>query len=58
MINNKEDKSLLEVREWKEECRKDDENLSPKEYLEKLRKISAEVKEKYNIHLQKVSLAN
>jgi uncharacterized FlgJ-related protein len=58
MINIKEDKSLLEVREWKEECRKDDENLSPKEYLEKLKKIAAEMKKKYNIHLQKVSLAN
>jgi len=54
MINIKEDKSLLDVREWKEECRKDDENLSPKEYLEKLRKIAEEMKSKYNIHLQKV----
>ena len=54
MINFKEDKSLLEVRGWKEECRIDDENLSPKEYLEKLKKIAEKMKGKYNIHLQKV----
>lgn len=56
MVENNEDRSVLEVREWKEKCRVEDENLSPKEYLEKLNIVMNKLKSKYNIHLQKISL--
>lgn len=56
MIENNEDRSLLEVREWKEKCRVEDENLSPQEYLKKLNIAANKLKNRYNIHLQKISL--
>ena len=49
-----EDHSLLEVREWKEQCRQEDQELTPKEYLEKLRHISEQMKARYHIQLQKI----
>jgi uncharacterized FlgJ-related protein len=55
MNNRPEDRSLLEVREWKEQCRQEDQTLSPTEYLEKLRTISEQMKSHYHLHLQKVS---
>ncbi len=34
----KENKSLLQVREWKEKCRQDAENLSDEEYIKEQKK--------------------
>jgi len=49
----KEPKSMLEVREWREQCRIEDAGLTAKEYLEKIKTIAAGIKSKYNIKLQK-----
>ena len=49
----KEPKSMLEVREWREQCRIEDAGLTTKEYLEKIRAIAASFELKYNIRLQK-----
>ena len=55
MANIHEDQSLLEVRAWKEQCRQEDESLSPEEYLQKLQTIGEQMKAQYHLHLQKVS---
>jgi len=52
----REERSLLEVRKWKEQCRLEDQNLSPKEYLKKLRAISEKIKAQHNICLERVFL--
>ncbi len=57
MNNYNENKSLLEVREWKELCRQEDEGLSAKEYIEKIEKIAKSVKLRYNVVLRKVKLS-
>lgn len=49
-----EDRSLLEVREWKEQCRQETENLTPEEYLAWLRKAADELIAKYHLSLQVV----
>jgi hypothetical protein len=58
MNSVREDRSLLEVREWKEQCRQEDEHLSPGEYLQKLHAIGEQMKARYHLHLQKVSLSS
>ncbi|HAO22139.1 MAG: hypothetical protein BWK80_40305 [Desulfobacteraceae bacterium IS3] len=59
-MNNiyQEPKSLLEVREWKEQCRLENKGLTAKEYLEKIKTIAAGIKSKYNIRLQKYTPAS
>jgi hypothetical protein len=54
-MNNiyQESKSLLEVREWKEQCRLENKGLTAKEYIEKVKAIAASIKSKYNIRLRK-----
>ncbi len=55
MYKNHEAKSLLEVREWKDQCREEDISLSPQAYLEKIKTIAEKIKLMYHIQLQKVS---
>ncbi len=50
----KEDRSLLEVREWKEACRQQTEQLTPQEYLLWIRRITDELLKKYQLTLQVV----
>lgn len=58
-MNNKrqEDRSLLEVRAWKEQCQQEDARLTPTEYLEKIRKIAEQMKLTYHVKLEKMSLS-
>ncbi len=49
-----EDRSLLEVREWKEQCRQETENFTPEEYLTWIRKVADELIAKYHVSLQVV----
>ncbi len=58
MNNHREDQSLLEVREWKEQCRQEDEGLTPSAYLERIKAIAESIKSNYHIKLQKVSLSH
>ena len=55
-MNNirQEDRSLLEVRTWKNQCQQEDDRLSPREYLEKMQRIAEQIKLTYHIKLQKV----
>lgn len=53
-----EDRSLLEVREWKEQCRLEDQNLSMQEYIEKLQSVSDRMKAQYHIHLDRIHLSS
>jgi hypothetical protein len=46
-----EDPSLLEVREWKEQCSQEESQLTQAEYLEKLRQIAQTVEAQYNLNL-------
>jgi hypothetical protein len=50
----KEDKSLLEVREWKEQCRQETEHLTPEEYLNWLRTTTEQLLARYHLTLQVV----
>ncbi len=54
MNSLQEDRSLLEVRGWKERCRQEDKDLSSVEDLEKLRKVSDQIKSRHRIQLRKV----
>jgi hypothetical protein len=57
MMNNyQEERSLLEVREWKERCRLSNLHLTPEEYLSKLKQIAEEVKAKYHFNLPQMNL--
>ena len=48
----KEDQSLLEVREWKEQCRQQTEQLTSEEYIAWIRAITEELLAKYHLTLQ------
>ncbi len=52
----KEDKSLLKVREWKEKCRQDAENLSDEEYIKRIRTAAERIMAKYNFKLKVANL--
>lgn len=54
----KEDRSLLEVREWKEKCYEENKDLTDAEYVDKLRTISEEMQKKYGYKLERVSIPN
>jgi len=54
----KEPKSMLEVREWKEQCRIEFAGLTAKEYIEKLKATAASFESKYNIRLRKYTPAS
>ncbi len=56
MNKTQEDRSLTEVREWKEQCRQEGEGLTSTEYLEELHKIGEQIKNRYHIKLREVSL--
>jgi len=49
MPNSTEDRSLLEVWAWKEQCYQEDEGLSFRVYRDKIAAIAAELKSKYHI---------
>jgi hypothetical protein len=50
----KEDQSLLEVREWKEQCRQETEHFTPEEYLKWIRATTEKLMTQYNLKLQVV----
>lgn len=50
----KEDQSLLEVREWKEACRQATEQFSPEEYLAWIRATTEALLAKYHLNLEVV----
>ncbi len=56
MTKYQEDPSLLEVRQWKEQCYQEDRHLTPEEYLNKLKRIAEEVKTKYHFNLPQMNL--
>lgn len=55
-MNNiyKEDKSLSEVRSWKELCRQETEHLSFEEYSKKLKAVAEKLMNKFNLKLRTV----
>lgn len=59
MIEYKEDKSLIEVRQWKEAVYRDTKDLSPSEFLKHTQLNTARLKEKFSlVNLRKVSSAS
>jgi hypothetical protein len=52
---HKEDHSLIEVREWKEQCRRETEHLNPEEYLAWIRTNTEDMIAKYHLKLQVVN---
>ena len=52
MSKEKEPKSLLEVREWKEKCRSEDKHLTHDEYIRKMKENTNHLLEKYNLRLK------
>jgi hypothetical protein len=53
MNNYPEDPSLLEVREWKEQCCQEESQLTQAEYLEHLRQIAQTLEAQYHLNLPK-----
>jgi len=49
------DKSLLEVWEWREKVRQETKDLSPEEYVKKVRKEVDDFLSENNINLEKIS---
>lgn len=52
----KYDRSLIEVWEWKEKVYHDVKDLSPEEYIERIKKDSAKILAKGRIKLKTISL--
>lgn len=52
-----EPQSLLEVQQWKEEVYQETKDLTAQEYLQRLEQIAKQIKEKYHLSLQRVTLA-
>ncbi len=50
MTKYPEDPSLLEVREWKEQCSQENSQLTQAEYLEKLQQIAQTVEAQYHLN--------
>ena len=50
MNNYQEEPSLLEVRQWKEQCRLERMQLTDEEYLKKLKEVSARLKAEYHLN--------
>jgi len=46
------EKSLIEVREWKEQCRIEAEKLSTELYIKKIKDSSKKIMDKYNFSLK------
>ncbi|MCP4374158.1 MAG: hypothetical protein GY797_39540 [Deltaproteobacteria bacterium] len=49
-----EDQSLLEVREWKEQCRQETEHFTPEEYITWIRAITEKLMAQYHLKLHVV----
>jgi len=49
---DKEPKSLLEVREWKEKCRIEDEHLTTDEYIRKVKENTNRLLNKYSLKIK------
>ena len=49
-----EDQSLLEVREWKEQCRQETEHFTPEEYIKWIRATTEELIAKYHLRLEPI----
>ena len=49
---SKTEKSLLDVREWKDKCRIETKGLSNELYIKKIRNSAKEIMEKYNFSLR------
>jgi hypothetical protein len=52
MTKAKEPKSLLEVREWKEKCRLEDEHLTQAESIRRIKENTDRLLQKYNLKLK------
>ena len=57
MIDIKEDKSLAEVRQWKEAVYRDTKNLTPADFLLQIQRNNVGLKAKYDVKLRKISAA-
>ena len=56
MIKYQEEPSLLEVRQWREQCRLERRQLTDEEYLKKRKEVSARWKAEYPLHSPTVVL--
>jgi len=57
MTNYQEEPSLLEVRQWKEQCYQEDRGLTNEEYLKKLEQLVERVSVEYQLNLPTVTLS-
>ena len=57
MTNYQEEPSLLEVRQWKEQCYQEDRWLTNEEYLKKLEQLVERVSVEYQLNLPTVTLS-
>lgn len=55
MTNYQEEPSLLEVRQWKEQCRLERMQLTDEQYLKKLKEVTAKLKAEYHLNCQTVT---
>jgi hypothetical protein len=51
----KEDQSLLQVRQWKEQIYQETKDLTTQEYLQCLRENVKQIEAKYHLKLEKIS---
>jgi hypothetical protein len=55
---DEEPKSLLEVREWKEKCRIEDEHLTHNEYMKRVKEVAVRLLQKYNLKLKPIHFSS
>jgi len=58
MIKYQEEPSLLEVREWKEQCRLERSQWTDEEYLKNLKEVAESLINQYQIKLRPATLSS
>ena len=58
MIKYQEERSLLEVREWKEQCHLERKQWTNEEYLKNLKEIATQLITQYHIELRSPTLSS
>jgi hypothetical protein len=58
MTKYQEESSLLEVREWKEQCRLERSQWTDEEYLKNLKEVAASLINQYQIKLRPATLSS
>lgn len=58
MTNYQEEPSLLEVRDWKEQCRLERSQWTDEEYLRNLKEVAENLINQYHIKLRPATLSS